>query len=201
MVHHDGRLIRRTAKRYGTPLPPSRGAFPYTFGGKRRLSDATAGVILICRCETLIWAAMIFGRTASYALRALLFLTREGSNDRYFRADEIAKSTGTPANYTGKILNTLVRARLVKSSRGPAGGFRLAANPADVTAADIVDLFNGPRVNRQCILGLKSCNQRRPCDAHRRWSAVLDAQRAPLAATTIADLAFATPSKRNGHHA
>ena len=139
----------------------------------------------------------MFGRTADYALRALLFLTREGKDDRYFRADEVARAAGMPANYTGKVLGALARAGIVTSSRGPTGGFRLAVDPASVTTADIVDLFNSPSTNRQCLLGSKPCNLRRPCDAHRRWSAVLDAQRAPLAATTIADLAYATPSQRN----
>lgn len=143
----------------------------------------------------------MFGRSADYALRALLFLAREGDDDQYLHADAIARATGMPVNYTGKILNTLVREGILDSSRGPAGGFRLAVDPVEVTAARIMDLFNTAPANRQCILGSKPCNQRRPCDAHRRWSAVLDAQRAPLAATTIADLALSTPSKRNGHHA
>lgn len=143
----------------------------------------------------------MFGRSADYAMRALLFLAREGDDDHYLRADAIARATGMPANYTGKILNTLARAGILRSSRGPAGGFRLAVDPVEVTAAQIVDLFNTASANRRCILGSKTCNERRPCDAHRRWSAVLDAQRAPLAATTITDLAFPSPSKRNRQHA
>lgn len=132
----------------------------------------------------------MFGRTADYALRALLFLTQEGADGRFVRADAIAKATGMPRNYTGKVLNALAKARLVTSARGPTGGFRLAANPGTITAARVVDLFADPPTSRRCLLGAKRCNRARPCSAHQRWTVVLDAQRAPLDATTIADLAF-----------
>jgi Rrf2 family protein len=132
----------------------------------------------------------MFGRTADYALRALLFLTREGAGGRYVGANAIARATGMPRNYTAKVLNALAKARLVTSTRGPAGGFRLAANPATITVGRLVDLFVDVPASRRCLLGDRRCNPSHPCTAHDRWSAVLDAQRAPLDATTLADLAY-----------
>lgn len=143
----------------------------------------------------------MFGRSADYALRALLFIAREGDGGRYVRADEVAGATAMPANYTGKILNSLAREGLLTSSRGPAGGFRLARDAATITAAEIVDLFSAVPANRQCILGTSPCSPRTPCAAHERWTAVLNAQRAPLAATTIASLITADSNGRKRHHA
>ncbi len=142
----------------------------------------------------------MFGRTADYALRALLYLARHGQDGGYERARVIARATGMPSNYAGKVLNTLAREGLVESARGPAGGFRLGVAPEQITAATVVDLFDAPAPNPLCILGKTACNPRRPCAAHVRWLAVLNAQRAPLAATTIADLAFnTTPTVERSH--
>jgi Rrf2 family protein len=143
----------------------------------------------------------MFGRTADYALRALLFLARQETDTGYVQARAIAKATGMPANYAGKVLNALAREGLVESARGPTGGFRLAVPPETITAAQIVDLFSPSVPNSRCILGTTNCNPRRPCAAHARWTAVLDAQRAPLAATTIADLIPPFPSNRSASHA
>ena len=143
----------------------------------------------------------MFGRSADYALRALLFIARESRDGRYVRTEQIATATAMPANYTGKILNSLAREGLLTSSRGPAGGFRLARDAATITAAEIVDLFTAVPANRQCILGAAACSPRNPCEAHERWTAVLDAQRAPLAATTIASLITADFNGRKRHHA
>ncbi|MEA3244974.1 MAG: Rrf2 family transcriptional regulator [Gemmatimonadota bacterium] len=133
----------------------------------------------------------MFGRTADYALRALLYLARNGREGGYERARVIARAAGMPANYAGKVLNTLAREGLLESARGPTGGFRLGVAPEKLTAAAVVDLFEAPAPNPRCILGTTLCNPRRPCAAHIRWAAVLEAQRAPLTATTIADLASA----------
>jgi Rrf2 family protein len=134
----------------------------------------------------------MFGRTSDYALRALIFLAR-GDTTQYARAGTIAEATGMPANYAGKVLNRLAQEGIVESSRGPTGGFRLAVPARTITTASVVDLFDASTPNRLCILGASLCNPRRPCAAHARWSAVLDAQRAPLAATTIAALAGTSP--------
>ena len=59
----------------------------------------------------------MFGRTADYALRALLLLARERQSGFYLRADEIADATGAPRNYTSKVLGEL--ARYVEANRVP----------------------------------------------------------------------------------
>ena len=125
--------------------------------------------------------------TADHAIRALLVLASTPGR-RFMRADEIAAATGAPQNYMAKTLNALARARLVSSARGPAGGFSLAVDPGSLTLARIVDLFDAPRLQTRCMLGNAPCNKQRPCIAHDCWTAVMNARRAPLVATTIADL-------------
>jgi Rrf2 family protein len=130
----------------------------------------------------------MFGRTADYAIRALLLLAREQEPGQYFRADEIADAIGGPRNYTSKVLNTLAKAGLITSSRGPLGGFQLAKPASEVSIGRVVDLFVAPSETGRCLNGNRPCNPRHPCAAHQRWTSVIAAQRAPLDTTTIADL-------------
>jgi len=126
-------------------------------------------------------------KTADYALRAVLALARH-TGERPLTAERISELTGTPANYMSKTLYALAKNGLVRSIRGPAGGFALATAPDAITIAEIATIFADRPSTRRCLLGSGLCNPARPCAAHSRWSSVLEASRAPLATTTIADL-------------
>jgi Rrf2 family protein len=125
--------------------------------------------------------------TADHALRAVLVLARDGGR-RMMRADEIADAIGAPRNYMAKTLGALAKAGIVTSARGPLGGFALAVAPEALTLARVIDLFDEPRRQTRCMLGNAPCDPTRPCAAHNRWIEVLEARRAPLASTTVADL-------------
>jgi len=126
-------------------------------------------------------------QTADHALRALLAIARHGG-ERPLRVDEVAELTGAPRNYLGKTLGALVKAGLLRSARGPLGGFSLAVDPATVTIARVADLFAEVRAPRRCLLGGGLCDPSRPCTAHGRWASLAAAARAPLDETRLADL-------------
>ena len=136
--------------------------------------------------------------TSDYALRAILVLA-QASDGRPLRADEIARATGSPANYLAKTLNALAKAGLVTSKRGPFGGFVLAVPAARLTLSDIIACFDEPRPQTRCLLGNAPCDPRHPCTAHERWTAVNAARRAALADTTVADLVGDAPASLNQH--
>ena len=129
--------------------------------------------------------------TSDYALRAILVLA-QASGGRPLRAEQIARATGSPANYLAKTLNALAKAGLVNSTRGPFGGFVLAIPAAELSLARIIDCFDEPRPQTRCLLGSAPCDPRRPCTAHERWTAVKATRRAALANTTVADLVVST---------
>ncbi|MDF1501380.1 Rrf2 family transcriptional regulator [Roseisolibacter sp. H3M3-2] len=135
----------------------------------------------------------MLSQTSDHALRALLVLARRHGAGPV-RTEEIADATGAPRNYLSKTLHALVKAGLVASARGPLGGFALAVAPDALTLARVIDCFDEPRPQTRCLLGTRPCDPARPCAAHHRWTAILEARRAPLATTTLADLlADATP--------
>ena len=130
--------------------------------------------------------------TSDYALRAILVLA-QADHDRPMRADEIARATGSPANYLAKTLNALAKAGLVASARGPLGGFTLLVPADELSVARIIDCFDEVRPSTRCLLGNRPCDGLHPCRAHARWTAVQEARRAALADTTVADLLAGSP--------
>ena len=130
----------------------------------------------------------MLSRTAEYAVRAVVVLGRH-YGERAMRADEIAARLGAPRNYLSKTLNALARRGLLISARGPGGGFTLALPPAEISVADVIDVFADQRpAEARCLLTDARCDGKNPCAAHRRWSSITFRAREPLLNTTIAQL-------------
>ncbi len=72
-----------------------------------------------------------------------LYATLElaAQNGRQLSAAWIAAKYGISLNHLAKVLRALVRAKLVESVRGAAGGYRFCGNPKRVTLLDIIALF------------------------------------------------------------
>ena len=115
---------------------------------------------------------MWLGSTAQHAVRAVLYITEHGI-DAPVRVDEIAAALGAPRNYLSKTLHQLVRAGVLRSLRGPNGGFQLADAPDALSVARIVAPFL-PSQQSPCLMGRPSCGGAHPCAAHHRWRHVAD---------------------------
>lgn len=109
-------------------------------------------------------------QTAVYALRAVHRIAEE-PDGAPVRVTDIASSLRVPRNYLSKTLHLLAREGVLRSSRGPGGGFQLVKPPQHVTLSEVVQPFL-PLEGRACILGRGSCNDRSPCAAHVPWKQV-----------------------------
>lgn len=79
---------------------------------------------------------------ADYALRAAIELAASGSG--HVTSDQLAKAQQIPAKFLEAILTQLRRAGLVRSQRGPDGGFWLARPASEIALADIIRAIDGP---------------------------------------------------------
>jgi Rrf2 family protein len=86
---------------------------------------------------------MRVSRKAEYAVRAMVGLARSGGARRV-RSEELARRTGIPKKFLEAILVELRKAGLVRSRRGPDGGYELGRAEARVTVADIRAAVEGP---------------------------------------------------------
>src|SRR5258706_15022395 len=73
---------------------------------------------------------------ADYALRAAIELAASGEG--HVTAEQLAKAQQIPAKFLEAILTQLRRARVVRSQRGPDGGFWLARPAEEISLADII---------------------------------------------------------------
>ena len=129
---------------------------------------------------------MPLNSTTQYALRAVLYVAEHGSAGP-IRVDAIAADLRAPRNYLSKTMHALARAGILKSERGPRGGFRLARPADQISLGEVVAPFE-PMTERRCLLGRTTCGWKNPCSAHPRWEAVAVAQQAFFRETTVADL-------------
>ena len=132
---------------------------------------------------------MLLSQTAEYALRAVIHLAdrARGRPGEWVRVSEVAAATGVPQNYLSKTLNQLARAGILASTRGPAGGFRLAVPAGELTLDRVTGVFADSHPAR-CLLGTGACGENPGCPVHGRWKPVATCVAAFFATTTIADV-------------
>ena len=106
---------------------------------------------------------MLFTKTCEYGLQAMIFLATE---DRKMGITEISEKQGLPSHYLSKILQNLVKAKILESAKGPNGGFWLAKPASNIRLAHIVDAIDGMETLEKCGLGLKACDSKNPCAVH-----------------------------------
>ncbi len=129
----------------------------------------------------------MISKTNQYALRAVLYIAREG-DDRAVTAREIARDLELPANYLSKILNALARVGVLRSERGPRGGFRLGVPADELSLAAVLAPFDAVSGTPDCLLGLGECSDESPCPLHERWRGASDPMIGFFRETVIADL-------------
>jgi Rrf2 family protein len=71
-----------------------------------------------------------------------------------------------------KILQDLSRKGLVMSIKGPNGGFYFDSKARKITLADVVTAIDGDDLFTGCGLGLKACNEKKPCPIHNEFKAI-----------------------------
>jgi Rrf2 family protein len=82
---------------------------------------------------------------ADYAVRAVIELAVSGQ-EAPRKVDEIARAQNIPVSFLENILTQLRSAGVVRSQRGPEGGYRLARPPEEVNLAGVIRAVEGPLV-------------------------------------------------------
>jgi len=128
----------------------------------------------------------IFSKTTEYALRAVFYIASVSNVGKKVGIAEIAKHTGSPEPFLGKILQTLTKNGLILSTRGPSGGFYITEKEMEYTLADIIGALDGPSIFVGCGLGLKECSHTDPCPLHEEFKKIREDLSALLHKTKIA---------------
>src|SRR5260370_29677038 len=114
---------------------------------------------------------MIYSRSAEYAIRAFVHLAQVPEG-KYAMVKNIAQQEDIPAHFLAKILQQLARKGLLRSSKGPTGGFSLRVSPDEIRLLDIVEALDGLGEYEKCASGLSECSDTMPCALHDSWKAL-----------------------------
>ena len=107
-------------------------------------------------------------RKIDYGLRAMIYLASiPPAKVVPFR--EIARQMMVPEDFLAKILKTLVDEGLVKSTRGPHGGYTLAKPPAEISFLTIIEAVEGPIAINVCLDADDPCSKSEFCTMVDVW--------------------------------
>ncbi len=127
------------------------------------------------------------GKLTDYATVVLASLAQDPARHR--AAAELADSTRLNRPTVSKVLKGLQRAGMVISSRGAHGGYRLARRAENITATQILDVFEGPIAITECSGASSRCGIERQCRVGGGWQRVNAAIRRALDDVTLQQLA------------
>jgi len=126
-------------------------------------------------------------RLTDYGTMILVHLaTREG---KVCSASDVAAGTHVALPTAQKILKALTRAGLIVSSRGSEGGYALSRPADSISAADILDVLEGPVAITECSHSDSHCELESRCQVGGAWQKINKAIRGALDDITLADLA------------
>jgi len=107
-------------------------------------------------------------RKIDYGLRAMVHLASIPTGTVVpFR--EIAREMDVPEDFLAKILKTLVDQGMVRSSRGPRGGYTLGRPASEISFLDVIEAVEGPVALNVCLDGDDACGRSSTCTMVAVW--------------------------------
>ena len=131
---------------------------------------------------------MLFSKSFGYALRGILYIAKMQDAQRKIQIDEIAGNLAVPKHFLGKIMKQTAKKGLLKSTRGPYGGFSLAKKTLTTPLMRLVEITDGMDQFDVCVLKLKYCDSANPCPLHHEIEEIREKFLAVFRETRIGDL-------------
>ncbi len=133
----------------------------------------------------------MFSKACEYGIRATVYIAVQSLEDRRVNLKEIAKAIESPEAFTAKILQQLVKSNLIDSTKGPSGGFEInKIQFKQIKLSQIVSAIDGDSIYTGCGLGLKECDENKPCPVHDKFKNIRDELRQMLETTSIEELSL-----------
>lgn len=138
-------------------------------------------------------------KLTDYAFLVLLSL-KDGA-EQALPTTEISARSNIPGPTAAKILKILSKAGMIKSLRGPVGGYYLARRDGDISVGEVIEAFEGRIVLASCLdKSHEDCALESVCELSNRWRPMNQQLRALFFRWTLADLRgfTADPSWEDG---
>ncbi len=120
-------------------------------------------------------------------MRFLVRLSMEPN--RFVKAREIARKEDIPERYLRQIIILMERGGLIRSFRGPKGGYILSRSPQEITLSEVFEVLEGSLSFAPCLEDERVCQRVSYCAAREFWKKVNLSMRKTLETITLKDLA------------
>ena len=136
-----------------------------------------------------------------YGMRAILELALEYGKAP-LQIKTIAEREDISNKYLEQLIAMLKASGLVRSIRGPRGGYTLAKPPADIQLKDVFQTLEGPMVPAECLEHPEYCPRCTDCATREIWQELQNAIFGVLESVTLADLVERSlaSQKSNNYH-
>lgn len=108
----------------------------------------------------------MLSNASKYAVRGVLFLAEKSSATKKFGAKHISEELNIPLAFIAKLLQKLVKAKIISSSKGPHGGFYMTDENRSNNVCNILDVIENEKIFHNCFMGLEKCDSKNPCPVH-----------------------------------
>lgn len=133
----------------------------------------------------------MFSKACEYGIKASIYIAEQSLAGRKAGLKEISEAIESPTAYTSKILQQLCRNGIINSDKGPTGGFSMDVQKIEkIKLSAIVFAIDGDSIYNGCGLGLKKCDEKKPCPVHDQFKLVRDELKKMLETTTVRTLAM-----------
>lgn len=128
----------------------------------------------------------LINKDTDYSVKAVLCIAEQGT--KRVSAAELSRNLKIPHPFLRRILQTLGKNGIIKSSKGKGGGFVLARPPEKVFLTDLIRIFQGPVKLAECILDPRACAGVKACQLRKRIIQLQKIVVAELESITLASL-------------
>jgi len=118
----------------------------------------------------------MLSNTCKYAVRSLIYLGKFSADGTKIGIKKISADLKIPTPFLGKILQNLVKQKILLSTKGPNGGFSLGKKTNEISLYDIVRIVDGEDFFKNCLIGLQPCSTHaeteKPCPVHSQFGPI-----------------------------
>jgi len=129
-----------------------------------------------------------------------MFEIARGFPDKPVTIRKISERQDVSVAYLEQILNRLRKAGLIKSVKGPGGGYLLSKNPVEISIAAILKELEGPVAITSCLNPQEGCVRVDSCVTHLLWKALGEQVEAFLQTITLRNLVAGEFTKKKAKH-
>jgi Rrf2 family iron-sulfur cluster assembly transcriptional regulator len=134
---------------------------------------------------------------SKYAIRGVIYLALNASEKKKLGSKEVAQKIKVPQPFLAKILQTLSKEEIIKSSKGPKGGFFLTEKELSGNLMKVIECIDGLDAFKTCYIGLPHCSDENPCAIHHLGAPLRNQLITELKKRSIAEFAEDTKKGRS----